>query len=143
MNLERLARSDRYDCPDISARLSVELLVLECQVVLADTYTEFLKDPDPYSLYNYTVPDNPPPSQFDRDLPCRILPDVDLSVTVTDPITKAPVTITGTADWVFGTSPNNVLGYFGCIKVVQSSVFSSGETLLIADLGIALHSYDK
>lgn len=136
MNLKRLAGSDRYDCPDISTRLGVELLILECQVVLADTYTAFLKHPDPYSIHHYQEPDNPPPSQFDRELPCRILADQDLSVAIIDRATKEQITITGRADWVFGYRGTNVLGYFGCINVVQPVDFSSAETTLITNLGM-------
>lgn len=107
--------------------------------MLAETYTEYLKDPDPYGRYEYKAPEYPPPLLFDRELPVRILADADLSVTVTKPSTPR-TTITGRVDWVFAEQGDHrtgydVRGYFGCIKVVQASVFSSAETTLLADLG--------
>lgn len=118
----------------------MELLVLECQVLLAETYTDFLKNPDPYGHMEYKEPDYPPPLAFDRELPVRILANADLSVTVTNPGTRARTTITGRVDWVFGEQGHDIRdydqrGYFGCIKVVQTAEFSSAETTLLADLG--------
>lgn len=46
LSLGRLARFDSVDSPDITARLGVELLILECHYKLAGTYTDYLKDPD-------------------------------------------------------------------------------------------------
>lgn len=140
MNLDRLAHSDNVDCPNITARLGVELLVLECQVLLAETYTDFLKNPDPYGHMEYKEPDYPPPLAFDRDLPVRILADADLSVTVTDPKSRVRTTITRRVDWVFGEQGYDIRdydqrGYFGCIKVVQTAELSSAETTVLADLG--------
>lgn len=109
--------------------------MLECQIALAETYTEYLKNPKPYGRYPDTGPDDPPPPLFDIELPFRILGDADLSVTVADPRTGGRTTITGQLDWVFGTEGYNVTGYFACIKVVQAADFSSAETTLLAELG--------
>lgn len=81
-------------------------------------------------------PQAPKKARISRELPCRLLPDVDLSVTLVDTKANAQMTITGRADWVFGVSPGDVLSYFGCITVVQSMEFSSAETSLIANLCI-------
>lgn len=141
INLDRLAHCDSVDCPDISTRLGVELLILECHCVLTGTYTDYLKDPDPKGQMGYGELDNPGPSMFDRELPIRILADADLSVTVTHPSTRARTTITGRADWVFKNQKNfsltryDINGYYGCFKVVQAAEFSPAEITLLADLG--------